>query len=123
MFDTRQVDYKEDDGGNQDDPRINPVNWDFLKINLRSPYCTPGVYNMSSQEFNECNLYCMSHWHTCTNRLALTSTIYLTTKNTRVINDREWVAAKASRSEFARLDAPTSLKIKVYIAYIIPPSN
>ena len=113
VFDTRQVDYKEDDGLDHDDPRINPINQNFLKMNVRHPYCTSGVYNMSSQELNESNLCCMSHRHTGADRFALTSAINLTTKNTMVTNDKEWLAAKASHSEFARLDAPASLKSKL----------
>ena len=111
VFDNSQVDYRKDDGGNQDDSRINPFNHDFLKMELRHPYCTPGVYNMSSQEFTDSNLNVMSHWHTCINRFALTSTVNLTDKDTSVRNDREWLAFKASRSEYARLDAPVPPKL------------
>ena len=70
VFDKRKIDYQSDDGGDQTDPRIGPINEYFLTMELRSPYCTPGVYNMSSQEFTESNLNAMSHWHTGTNRFA-----------------------------------------------------
>ena len=61
VFDNRQTEYRQDDGGNQDDSRINSINQDFLKMELRHPYWTPGVYNMSSQEFTDSNLNAMSH--------------------------------------------------------------
>ena len=111
VMDNRPVGYQIDDGGDQDDPRFNPFNHDFLIIELRRPYCTPDNYNMSSQEFTDSNLYCMSDWHTGTNRFALTTTVNLTEHNTKVSNDREWIAAKASHSEFVRLDTPTSLNL------------
>ena len=84
VFDNRQVDYRKYDGGNQNDSRINPFNQYFFKMQLRHPYCTPDVYNMSSQEFTA-----TSHWHTDINRFALTSTVNLTDKETRVRNGRE----------------------------------
>ena len=67
VFDNRQIDYRQDDGGNQDDSRINPFNQDFPKIKVRHPYCTPGVYK--SQEITDSILNAMSHWHTGINRL------------------------------------------------------
>ena len=46
VMDGRPVDYKDDDGGNQKDPRIAPINSVFLDMELRHPYNEPGVYNM-----------------------------------------------------------------------------
>ena len=80
VFDNRSIDYQKDDGGDQFDPRIDPFNHDLLKLKLQHPYCTPGVYSMSSQKFTDSNLYCMSNWHTGTNRFALTTIVNLTTK-------------------------------------------
>ena len=42
-MDMRPVDYEKDDGGDQNDPRI-------------APYCAPGIYDISSEEFTENNL-------------------------------------------------------------------
>ena len=55
----------------------------------------------------------MSHWHTGTNRFALTTTVNVTTHNTRVINNNEWMATRANQSEYKRLDAPTSINLQI----------
>ena len=56
VMDGRPVDYKDDDGGNQKDPRIAPINWVFLNMELLHPYNEPCVYNMSCEEFKDNNL-------------------------------------------------------------------
>ena len=66
---------------------------------------------MSSQEFTNSNLNAISHWHTGINRFAPTSTVNLTDRETRVRNDKKWVARKASLSEYARLEAAIPLKL------------
>ena len=38
VFDNRQKDYREDDGGNQNDSKMNPFNQNFLKMELRRSY-------------------------------------------------------------------------------------
>ena len=54
----------------------------------------------------------MSHWHT-SQRFAWTSTINVTTHNTRVLNDHEWVSTRSNLTEFRRLDTPTSINLLV----------
>ena len=78
VFDKRAIDYKSDDGGNQGDIRFHPVNIAFINMELKHPYCIPGVYNMSCQEFTECNLNAQSNLHIGTNRFALTTTVNIT---------------------------------------------
>ena len=112
VIDKRPLDYEIDDVGDQNDPRIAPINHDFLDMDLRRPFCTPGVFNMSLEEFVENNLYCMSHWYIGSNRFALTSTVNTTTHSARVTNDKEWLAQRASHSEFVRLDTPRYFKRK-----------
>ena len=70
VMDKRLVDYGEDDEGDQDDPRIASFNHDFLDTELKRPYYTPGIYNMSNEESTDNNLYCMSHCHSGLNRIA-----------------------------------------------------
>ena len=48
LMDGRLVDYKDDDGGNQKDPRISPPNQIFLDMELRF-FSTPRIYNMSCE--------------------------------------------------------------------------
>ena len=55
----------------------------------------------------------MSHWQTGSNRFALASTVSLTQHNTRVLNDKEWLAEKAGHSEIVRLDTPASLNFTI----------
>ena len=45
----------------------------------------------------------MSNWHVGKNKFALTSTIHITTHNTKVANDKEWLTQKVSHSKMARL--------------------
>ena len=100
VMDKRPVDYGIDDGGNQNDQRITPINGDFLETELRRPLCTAGVFKMSLEEFTQNN---MSHWHT--------STVNTTTHNIRVINDREWLTQKVSHSEVVRISKPISFNL------------
>ena len=47
VTDTQSIDYKSDDGGDQNDPRVNPINPEFLNMELRRPFCTPGISKQS----------------------------------------------------------------------------
>ena len=68
---------------------------------------------MSCREYTECNLNAQSDLHIGTNRFALTTTVNLTTHEERVKKDREWLGFKASSLEYARYDAPASLKLTI----------
>ena len=73
------------------------------------PFCTPGYYKMSIDEFRNSNLYCQSHWHQNNNRFALTHTVNLTKHETRESNDHEWINERSALKEQHRLSNPQQL--------------
>ena len=83
VTDTQPIDYRTDDGGDQNNTRISPINPKLLEMELRRQFCTPGVYNVSAMKFYQRNLYCVSNWHIGRNRFAQTSTINLMSHSTR----------------------------------------
>ena len=53
VTDTQLSDYRTDDVGDQNDPRIAPISPEFIELEIRHPFCTPGIYNMSAMKFYE----------------------------------------------------------------------
>lgn len=106
VTDTQPIDYRTNDGGHQNDPRIAPINPKFIEMGLKYLFCIPGVYNTSTMEFHQSNLYRMINWHTSRYRFAETSAINLTVHSTRVNNDSEWLAHKDNRTHFTLTNLP-----------------
>ena len=104
------ITYRDDDGG-VITPSCPPVNQTILDLPMYRPYCTPGVYTMTMDQFKSSNLYCASAWHN--NRFDLTNTVNLTPRSVREDNDGAWLRERAIADQNRAYMHPSSLDLDV----------
>ena len=70
-----------DDGGDQTESTLPPINMQYIDMNIRRPFCTDGHWNLTVDQFRNHHLFYTSTWNY--ERFINTQTIQLSTKQTR----------------------------------------
>jgi hypothetical protein len=106
LVNTATIAYCDDDGG-KILPQFAAVDQSYFDRPLYRPFCTPGVYTMTLDQFKNSKLNCQHRDHDM--RFMCTNTVNLSDPALRLQNDQKWMEMKANLDISRNYMYPSSL--------------